>query len=249
MDSMDSMIPIASLTVRALTRSRRLIVVALLLAVPALLALVFRLSASGATDDGFTLQLFDLLVLPLLLPLTALILATSALGGEVDDKTLPYLTLKPIPRLNVVAAKYIASALVCAALVEVALAVMYAVGAVGAFEGQTLGALLLAGLAGCLAYTAVFLPLGLFLPRQGLIVGILYVVIWEGIAAGISTGLATLSVRRYVEGTLHLGLGTSPLASLAPSSLSGATSLLVVGGIVLLGAAVCTWRLRTMEMP
>ncbi|HEY7849545.1 MAG TPA: ABC transporter permease [Ktedonobacterales bacterium] len=246
---MDSMIPIIGLTLRALTRSRRLIVVALLLLIPALLALVFRLSSGDVTGDRFALRLFGLLALPLLLPLTSLILATSALGGELDDKTLPYLTLKPIARLSVVAAKYVATALVCAALVEVALVAMYVVGAAGAIQGQTLTALLLAGLAGCLAYTAVFLPLGLFLPRQGLIVGILYVVIWEGIAAGFSTGLATLSVRRYVEGTLHMGLGASPLATLAPSSLSGATSLLVIGGIVLLGVLVCTWRLRTLEMP
>ena len=76
-----------------------------------------------------------------------------------------------------------------------------------------------AGFAGCLAYTAVFLPLGLFLPKRGLIVGFLYVLFWEGTLSTLSTGLATLSVRRYVQGVLEAGLGQSPLASLL--SISG----------------------------
>jgi predicted MFS family arabinose efflux permease len=54
---------------------------------------------------------------------------------------------------------------------------------------------------------------GLIMPRRALLVGFVYVLVWEGIAAGFSTSLETWSVRRYVAGALHAALGSSPLAS------------------------------------
>ena len=74
--------PIFSLTLRALTRSRRVLVVAALLAVPVLLALVYVASEGKSQGEDFVVQLFVTLVMPILLPLTALIFATSALGGD-----------------------------------------------------------------------------------------------------------------------------------------------------------------------
>ena len=236
------------LSLRALTRGRRTLVIAVLLAVPALLAVAYVGSEAHPNGPKFAVQLIDLLFLPVLLPLIALLLATTALGGEVEDGTLIYLTLRPVSRLGLVVAKLLAATLVAAVLIEISVAVTYVIAANGSYEGRTLSALLLANLAGCLVYCSLFLLLGLFLPRRGLIVGFIYVLAWEGGAAAVSTALATLSVRRYLLSTLHAGLGASPLADLQHASVSGAVSLAVLSAMVCAGVALTTWRLRQMEL-
>jgi ABC-2 type transport system permease protein len=239
--------PIFTLTLRALARNRRSLVVVALLCVPVLLALVY--VASEGKSESFVIQLFVQLVLPILLPLTALIFATSALGGEVEDRTLAYLTLKPVSRMVVIVAKLLASALITTILVEISLAATYLIGAQGTGTAQNFGAILLAGLVGCLAYSSLFLLVGLWLPRRGLLVGFIYVLLWEGIASQLSTGLATFSVRRYVEGTLDANLGTAVLANSIPVNISGATSLIVLALVLIGGILVSTWKLQQMELP
>lgn len=246
--------PIFTLTLRALARNRRSLVVIALLCVPALLALVFVASEGTSGGEDFVLNLFIQLVLPVLLPLTALIFATSALGGEVEDRTLLYLTLKPVSRLSVIVAKFLASTLITTVLVEVALVVTYLLGTQGTGDSQNLSAILLAGLVGSLAYSSLFLLIGLWLPRRGLLVGFIYVLVWEGVLSQLSTGLATFSVRRYVEGALDANLGTSILTSLqadgfTPINISGATSLIVLAIVLVGGVLVSTWKLRQMELP
>lgn len=241
--------PIFYLTLRALVSSRRLLAVAGLLLVPILLALAYAANEFNNHGANFAIQLFAGLVLPILLPLTALLFATSALGGEVEDRTLVYLTLKPVARLVVVVAKYLAAVLITTLLVEVSLAATYLVAAQGAGNLHDLWAILLAGLVGCLAYTSLFLLLGLWLPRRGLLVGFIYVLVWEGTASNFSTALAALSVRRYVQGGLHASLGSSPLAAVQPSSLSGTTSFLVLALVLLAGIIITTWKLHQLEQP
>ncbi len=245
--------PIFTLTLRALARSRRVLVVAALLAVPVLLALVYVASEGKSQGENFVVQLFVTLVMPILLPLTALIFATSALGGEVEDRTLSYITLRPVSRLAIIVAKLLASTLITTVLVEVALIATYFLGTQGTGNSQNLGAILLAGLFGCLAYSSGFLLLGLWLPRRGLLVGFLYVLFWEGIFSQLSTGLATFSVRRYVEGALNGNLTPSALAASTQASpavdVGGTASLIVLACVLLAGILVATWKLQRMELP
>jgi ABC-2 type transport system permease protein len=246
--------PIFTLTLRALARSRRLLVVAAMLCVPILLALVFVASEGSGDRESFVVELFVTLVLPVLLPLTALIFATSALGGEVEDRTLMYLTFRPISRLTVIVAKLLACTLVTTVLVEISLLATYLIGTQGSSNTQNLGAILLAGLVGCLAYSSLFLLVGLWLPRRGLLVGFIYVLLWEGILSQLSTGLATFSVRRYVEGALDGSLSTQVLASLnvdgiSAVNISSTTSLLVLALVLIGGTLVATWKLQQLELP
>ncbi len=241
--------PIFTLTLRALARNRRSLVVIALLCVPILLALVYTASEGKSGGEGFVIQLFVQLVLPILLPLTALIFATSALGGEVEDRTLLYLTLRPVSRLTVIVAKLLASALITTVFVEISLAATYLIGTQGDGTAQNFGAILLAGFAGCLAYSSLFLLLGLWLPRRGLLVGFLYVLLWEGILSQLSTGLATFSVRRYIEGALNANLSASALANSVSVDISGAASLIVLALVLVGGILIATWKLQQMELP
>lgn len=250
------MTTVALLTLRALGRGRRLLVIGLLLAVPALLALAYDASESQPDGQRFAVQLFDTLVLPVLLPLTALTFATSALGSEVEDRTLLYLTLRPISRLSIVLGKLLAATAIIAGLTELSVLALYLVAGThsagappGAHDGNVLGPLASATLLGSLAYGALFLLVGLAAPRRGLLGGFVYVLVWEGIAAGLSGALATFSIRRYVQGTLDAGLGAGRLGAIQLSDLSGVACSIVLAVIVLLSIAATTTVLRRIQLP
>ncbi|HEX8917769.1 MAG TPA: ABC transporter permease [Chloroflexota bacterium] len=243
------MIPVIGLTLRALGRGRRLLVVGALLLVPGLLMLTFLGSGSNGDSGTFGLQLFDRLVLPVLLPLTALIFATSALGNEREDGSLPYLTLRPVSRIVLVWAKLIAATIVTAGLVVASLLLMYLVGLTGAWGGSTLSSALVASALGCFAYCALFLGLGLVAPRRGLIVGLVYVLTWEGTAALFSPALATFSIRRYAEGVLDSGLSADQVSQIRPVDLGGTASVVVLCVFVAVCTGFTTWWLRRLQLP
>jgi ABC-2 type transport system permease protein len=247
------MVAIFALTVRALSRGRRLIVVALLLTIPPLLALVYRGSEIHPDGPMFSVRMVERLLLPVLIPLTALILGTSALGNEVEDRTLLYLVLRPVPRWLIAVAKLLAVALITVVLIEISILLMHMIAVSGlkhpSYEGRVLTGGLVVGFAGSVAYCSIFLPLGLLAPRRGLIIGLAYVLIWEVTVVTFSTLLATLSVRRYVVGALDATLQTSRLIKLEKAGVDGLASALVLAGIVVAATVFTTWWLGRMEIP
>jgi ABC-2 type transport system permease protein len=98
---------IVRLTFRQLLGQKRTILMAAFALLPVLIALLVRVSA----DSGDDLQeltasvVLDALVVGLLLPFTALVFGTAALGTEFEDGTAVYLLSKPIPRATVVLSK------------------------------------------------------------------------------------------------------------------------------------------------
>ena len=249
------------LTLRALTGWKRPLVLGLLILVPALLGLVFSLSTTDEDGTRFAVELFDNLVLPVIMPIIAVIVAASALGHEVEDRTLIYLTLKPVSRFKIVIAKYASAVCIVAGLVEVGVAAMFVLASRKAAavqpglsqavfdKGNTAGGLLIAALGGSAAYAGLFLLLGLLMPQRGLLVGFAYVLGWEGLAAGLSMALATLSVRRYVQGLLDTHLASDTLAQLIPSTLSAGGSVLGLLIVVAATVLLTTWRLTCIQLP
>jgi ABC-2 type transport system permease protein len=256
------MIPILILSLRALGRGRRLLAVGVLLVIPPLLALLYALTTKEPNGQRFVIQLFDNVMLPILLPLTAMIFGTSALGSEIEDRTLIYLTLRPVSRFSIAFAKWLAVALLTALLIEASMVLINILGTINEVrevyvnsagaptrQGSVLGPTLVGGLLGSAAYSAVFLVLGRVAPKRGMIIGFAYVLGWEGLAAGLSSALATFSVRGYVQGAVDAMLGDSPLAQEVSSSLGGSVSTIVLVGIVVVGVAGATLGLRRIELP
>lgn len=242
---------IFSLTIRALRRGRRLIVIGLLLLVPALLALAYHAGSSRTDAVSFALEVFVNLILPILLPLTALIFATTAMGNEIDDGTLIYLAIRPISRLSLVIAKLAGVALVTVIPIELASVLTYVLAVQGTGNNGVLLALVLAAFAGSVVYCSMFLLLGLVFPRRALIVGLVYVLVWEGAASGLSSTLATFSARRYVQGIIENFAGAPALAhaSIQRTGLGGLSSVIVLILITAATAGAATFWLRRMELP
>jgi len=240
---------IFSLSLRALLSGRRWLLVAALDALLIVVALILALAAHDESPQRYLVDLTRTLALPILLPFIALIFASEALGSEVEERTLVYLTLRPIPSWLIVLAKYGACALVT--LVAIWLALLPAFFALDGLHGPAalLPALLVGAGAGALAYAALFLLLGLLL-RRALLIGAIYILLWETAIAALSTGAAHLSVRIYALAVVRGVLGNDaffPSDALAP--LPGLlTALLWLAVVSALALAVAAWRLRRVEV-
>ncbi|MGC4768018.1 ABC transporter permease subunit [Micromonospora sp. DT44] len=131
--------------------------------------------------------------LAVVLPVVALIIGTGVLGAEIDDGTVVHILTKPLPRWQIVLPKLAVATGVTAVTVAVPL---YVAGVLA--DSVRLGlALAAASALGALAYSALFLALSL-LTRRPVLLGLVYVLIWEGLLGNFVSGTKVLSIQQYV---------------------------------------------------
>lgn len=238
--------PILWLTLRQIRAGRGILLVGLFAASSILFGLIFRFSPASGTADRFLSVLFLETLAPTVIPLATLILATNAFGNEIADRTLPYLVLKPVTRWRLVLGKFTGSVAVTAIAFIVGIIVTAAI--VSSEGGDAFGALgpLIAGtLAGVIAYGAIFLLLSLIIQRA-LLLGIIYILIWESALARFIPGMKMLSVRHFAQ-SIYVRLLDNPDVTLDRAlQLSSAT--LVVLAISAVALFLATARLRSMNL-
>jgi ABC-2 type transport system permease protein len=227
---------IVELTLRALLGRRRTVLLALLAALPVLVALLARVS--GRTPGEATL--FDAIVRTVL-PLVALVFGTSALGSELEDGTAVYVLAKPIRRWQVILAKAGVAGSLTGGLV-----VASTLGS-GILAGGTLATTVgfaVAAAVASFAYVALFLAASVFTGRA-LILGLIYTLIWEGALAGILEGTRQFSIR---EATLSLAAALAPAGSGIEGGLELGGAVGLVGVVIVGGLALAAWRLARWEV-
>ena len=213
---------LASITLRSLLNRRRTILLALVSALVVLVAALFRLSSPTQGEAlTFTARLLADFGIGVVLPLVAVIVGTAAIGSEIEDGTIVYLLAKPVPRLTIVVVKLLVAWLVTCLIVAPGI---WIAGIVGTGGSPGLGtAYAVAAIVGGLEYTALFVALSLITSRA-LVVGLAYVVVWEGVVAGLFAGTRLLSVRQHAlwvadtiggDGAIPSDLGPEALVVLA----------------------------------
>ena len=222
---------VAWLTVRATLGRRR----ALLFAVPAviLIALTLVLRATrpaGAPWPDHVLGDFGFSVL---LPLTALIIGTGVLGAEIDDGSAIHLLATPVRRSAVVVTKFSVAAV--ATMLFAAVPELVA-GLLAPGSGKLGFALFAGALVGSVIYSAVFVMASV-LTSRAIAVGLLYVLIWEGLLGNLVGGARILSIAHYSLGVANAIYPDQNLNA----GLSLATSV-VLGVIVTGGALILATR-------
>jgi ABC-2 type transport system permease protein len=207
-----------------------------LLCLPVLFALMFasRGALSGDPID-FLLARYDTIVAGLATPLIALLLGTSAFSAEADDGTLLYLVTTTTPRWWIVMARLLFASLLTGVLTSLS---VFASGfvAVGLSDPEGIvTAYTVAVFYGGVTYAALFTMLAL-LTRRSLVVGLLYVLFWEGALSDTFQAIRYLSVRQWMNAVAEpmiagAGDGVGPSATYALVGAAVVVALTVyVGG-------------------
>ena len=233
---------LVTITLRALLNRRRTLLLALLGLLLIGVAALYGLGEPSADESlRFTQRLLGNFGIGVLLPLVAVIVGTAALGSEIDDGTIVYLLSKPVARWRIVLVKVAVAWILTSLLVAPAI---YVAGIIGSGDAQLAGAFAVAAVAGALEYTAIFVALSLVTSRA-LIVGLAYVVIWEGVVAGLFAATRTVSVRQHVLAIAE-GLGGDGASGIADLELGLAVAIMAV--VTILAIALAVRRLATVEL-
>ena len=231
---------VASVTLRALVGRRRTVLMILLAAVPILVALLVRANTVGIAEVGQTL---DGLVVRIILPLIALVFGTAALGMELEDGTGVHLLTKPISRLTIVLAKVgVAGALTAALVVPTTIIAAVLLARPFADVGALAISLAAGTLVGSFLYAAIFAALGVITSR-GLIIGLGYALIWEGLLAGILPGSQIFSVREYVRGIVNT-VSPDTIDSIVGSGAIVYATIALVAAIGIAAYRLATYQVR-----
>jgi len=250
------LLPVFALTVRQFLAGRMARVTLALALLPALFALIYLVRPADVTPRGFLTTTFQQLFLPTLLPIATLLLATSAFGNELEDRTLPYLTLKPRSRLRIVVEKWLAVIVVALPLLLGGLALTTLVASRGPVEtasrvapetalGPLFAAMVGATVAGTILLASVFLLVSLVVPRA-LLAGMVYVFAWESLLGRFLPGIRVVSIRHAAESVFVALLGDPDVTIEGASTLQGALLAVAIVSAAALGLA--TWRLRSMDL-
>jgi ABC-2 type transport system permease protein len=228
---------VASITARALLALRRFVV---LLPLPVLLVGLTAL-AHGLHPDpvDWGRPLVAGLGCGVVLPMIALVVGTAVLGSEIDDGTIVHVLSTPLPRRDIVLAKLAVAAGITTAVSAVP---MFVTGLI--IQSVRLGlGLALACAVGSLAYCAVFLALSL-LTRRPVLLGLLYVLIWEGLLGNLLAGSRLLSIQQYV---LTIAAKTTS-STLLPARVSLPVAI-VMSAVFFVGGTLLTIdRLRSFTL-
>lgn len=239
--------PILGLTLRQFIGGKSIRIVFLFSLVPALFALIYMLDSGDLTAREFFAGIFQEFIAPTLLPIATLILATNALGNEVEDRTMVYLVLKPISRGRIVIEKFAAVAITATLLLWEGTLLAYLLamrGDAGSNVDQLL-AIFVAELAGVLGYGALFMAISLIVPRA-LLVGLIYALIWESLFGRFIPGVRLISVRHYVQ-SIYVRMIDNPAIDL-DQAMRLVPAFIVLALLVVVSLAIATWRLRTMNL-
>jgi ABC-2 type transport system permease protein len=222
---------IVSLTLRATMGRRR----ALLFAAPGIILIaVSALLTATATSGSWQPEFLGDFGFTVVLPLVSLIIGTSVLGAEIDDGSVVHLLATPVPRVQVVVSKF---------LVAVALTIAfgavpeYLAAAIGKGPGSSLAiGLGIGALVASVIYNALFVMLSA-LTTRAIAIGLLYLLVWEGLLANLVPGVGLLSVGQYSLGVAN-SVAHNPTLH---AHLTLATAV-VMGAIVTAAALVISTR-------
>ncbi|HVC98024.1 MAG TPA: ABC transporter permease [Pirellulales bacterium] len=247
------MAAVFSLQVRQILCDRRLLLLALFLCLPVVLAGAIRWGGGftpGAQpdDEKLGVGIFLFLLYPqAMCELLSLLFASSLVSAEIDGQTLTYLFTRPVPKWRIVVGKYAAMWITLVVPVVASLVVSWMVlGAVG-------GARLLSGMclgvgASLLAYGAVFAFIGVVVPNRAMAVGLLYAMIEFALSyvpAVLNNLTVTYYLRSLVARILDVKIPIEAQRIVGGASLS--LSCAALAGMVLAALAAASWVVSQAE--
>lgn len=229
-----------ALSLRSVLRGKRVLFVAGLPLLIGVVTVMLAVTARGDDrTDAYGTLAGELLVL--VVALVALVLGVNAFGDERDEGTLGLLLATTLPRPRIVLTKYAAAtAVIWLACLPATIGCLVLATATSLSVGTAVWSLLLSTALASAAYAGLFLLLSLLL-RRAILVGLAYIVLWEGLLAGATTSFRHLSVGAYASRVAGAPWDDPPFSSVADVSVLFAVVVLL--GVAVVAVAASAWRL------
>ena len=225
------------LALRALAGQRRGL---LLVRLPLLLVLTAGV-LRALTGEAVSARLVVLeLGLALVVPLVALLAANGVLGPEIDDGSVVYLLSTPVSRYAVAASKFVVAAGVSVVLGGGGLA---ATAVAGGLSSGWLPASALLGAIAAVLYTALFTAMSAA-TRHGMIAGLIYLLVVEGLLAAFLVGMRYVSVQALAQ---RLGEAMTDV-DIPPVDLSSTYAVVASLAVLVVGVLLAGWRLQRFQL-
>ncbi len=263
--SLGALAALLVLSLRQQVRGWRLIVLGLLFLLPSALAVVIVLTSPRGIlqpADQFDTGLVYIFVANALAPLAALLCAAGVVRDEVEEQTLTYLLLRPLPRWALYVIKLLAAMIVAILLTvffaTITLAVIDRVAKPSGgppLADKAIRAAMIFSVTQT-AYCALFGLMGLVM-RRSLVIGVAYIIIFEGVLAAFNTLAREMTVMYYFRVLALRWLHPPEAAQIwsielakAPSAKSCVLTLLIAALVLaVIGAAVLSSREFRMKTP
>jgi ABC-2 type transport system permease protein len=205
-----------------------------------LLGLAALIRGLAGQDPTIAVDVLTSLGLTVVVPLVALLATTGLLAPEIDDGSISYLLAKPISRHTIVISKLVVAA-ICV-LIFAAVPMLVAGLILLPDEPRLALGFALGSLVGGLAYCALFALLSV-LSRHAVVIGLIYLLIWEGLLGGLLDGVRWLSITRWA------GAIVEEVADLAlVENLGAVYSVVAMAVVTVLGTWLTGRRLRAFNL-
>ncbi len=245
MKLLDVMLTIGSVTARSLLGRRRTILMLLLAGAPVLLGVLIQLG-NGPRPRALVPALEGVMITSVL-PLVALVFGTAALGSELDDGTAVHILTKPIPRWAIVLPKLIvAGGLTALLLFPSTILAGLLIGGTAAHELGVTFAFALAVLVGSFVYSSIFVALSAATSR-GLVIGLGYSLLWEGLLAGALPGTQLFSVREYLRGIVAVLAPPNTIESVVGASGFALAAIAIAVVTVFASMRLARYQIRAAD--
>ena len=262
MTTMNPLNAVFRLSLEVLFKSKRTMVIGLLCVLPVLgsiLGTSLILTGVAAHElTGFDLTAFIIVngYVYVLLAVVTLFYATALVSDEIEEKTITYLFIRPVPKTTIYLGKYLAY-LVCASVLllpSAAACFLIAMTADPSGEASHHLPILMQDLAvlslGILAYGSLYAMLGA-LTKRPVFVGLGFTLVWETLVSFIPGYSSKLTIKHYLLALLPHPVGQRGILgffeSPTPVPIAVIVLLAITGGLLALGAYLFTNKEYVLE--
>jgi ABC-type transport system involved in multi-copper enzyme maturation permease subunit len=239
-------------------RTRRTLALALLSALPVagstlfVAASRFRLGEGAQTVIGAATDAMTFFYLSFLLLVMTLFYSTAIIGDEIEDRTITYLFVRPVPRSKIYLGKFLAALVLASVMIILSAMASFlvllssespseALPHIGILA-QDIGILAL----GLVAYSSLFGFFGAWLKRP-LLAGLLFCLAWESFVTYLPGYLNRLTVMHYLQSLLPHPSGQRGLLSIFKQTTSGPVAIVML--VLIAGAflALACWTVSRKQ--
>jgi ABC-2 type transport system permease protein len=250
------------LSLAVLLKSRRTLVIGLLCFLPVLGSLagtaliLSRVAAHELT--GFSLTAFIIVngYVYVLLPVVTLFYGTALVSDELEDKTITYLFMRPVPKSTLYLGKYLAYLVSASILLLPSAAACFLISMAADASGEAGRHLpilfedLLVLSLGVLAYGALYSLMGVVAKRP-VFLGLGFTLVWETLVTFIPGYLSKLTIKHYLLALLPHPVGQRGVLGFFESATPGPVAVMALlaatAGLLALGAWAFTHKEYVLE--